>query len=200
MANYYDYIGVRPDATREEIEKAIALTEVRLKQTGAINSPQAEINLRNTRETLLDPELRKAYNEKLGLTSAIRAERKAVVERKLGARPARRWQLPQSSRTQRIIAMGVLIVVFGAYLGYTHWQATRIWPNGSVLLSIDDGQPDAVILDREADHVDFAGRHLPAYRIKVIKTGQIIWAGDKQVHAQWKRGGQAPASLLQDSK
>lgn len=64
MANYYDYISARPDATPEEIEKAIALTEVRLKQTGAINSPQAEINLRKTRETLLDPDLRKAYNEK----------------------------------------------------------------------------------------------------------------------------------------
>jgi hypothetical protein len=200
MANYYDYIGVKPDATREEIEKALALTEVRLKQTGAINSPQAEINLRNTRETLLDPELRKAYNKKLGLTSAIRAENKAAVERKIGARPARRWQIPQASRTQRIIAMGILIVVFGAYLGYTNWQASRIWPDGSVLLSVDDGQPDAVILSREADHVDVAGRHLPAYRIKVIKTGQIIWAGDKQIRAQWRLGGQAPASLTQEQR
>ena len=200
MANYYDYIGARPDATREEIEKAITLTEVRLKQTGAINSPQAEINLRNARETLLDPEVRKAYNEKLGLTSTIRAERKAVVERKIGARPARRWQVSHDSRTQRLLVLGLLILLLAAYLGYRHWEASRIWPDGSLLLSIDNGQPEAVILGRDSDHVDLAGRHLPAYKIKMIKTGIITWAGDKPVRAQWTLGGPAPASLMKESK
>jgi len=200
MANLYDYIGARPDATQEEIERAIALTEVRLKQTGAINSPQAEINLRKTRETLLNPDLRRAYNTKLGLTSVVRAEKTAVVERKIGARPAKRWQIPHDSRTQRLLVLGLLILVLVAYLGYRHWEASRIWPDGSILLSIDDGQPEAVILGRESDHVDFAGRHYPAYKIKMLKTGIITWAGDKPVRAQWNLGGPAPASLLKESK
>ena len=109
MANYYDYIGARPDATQAEIERAMTATEIRLKPTGAINTPQAEMNLRNIRETLLNMEPRKAYNERFGLTSAIRAEKKASVEKRLGARPTKRWRFPATSRSQNLIVLGLLL-------------------------------------------------------------------------------------------
>lgn len=200
MANYYDYIGARPDATQEEIQKAVAATEIKLKQTGAINTPQAEMNLRNIRETLLNAELRKAYNAKLGLTSSIRAEKKASGEKRLGAKPVRPWQRPGAARTQRLLVLVSLVLILGAYFGYTHWASGRVWPTGSYLVSVDGGVPEAVILERESSHLFSAGRSLPAYRVKMLKTGQITWATDRQAHVQWRLGDPAPASVLQEDK
>jgi len=200
MANYYDYIGVRPDATREEIEKALAATEIRLKQTGAINTPQTEVNLRNVRETLLEPELRRAYDKKLRLTGPVRPQSLTAAEKRLGARQAKQLRIPHLSRTQSLLILILLLLVFGSYFGYTLWVGNRVWPSGSYLLSVDNGRPEAVILDREPSHLFSAGRSRPAYRVKMLKTGEITWATDKQAHVQWRLGDPAPASLLQEEK
>jgi hypothetical protein len=144
--------------------------------------------------------LREAYNAKLGLTRSVRAENKAVVEKRIGARSPQRWHIPHLSHTQSLLVLVLLLLAFGTYFGYTRWEASRVWPTGSYLLSIDNGQPEAVILGRVSDHVDFSGRRVPAYRIKNLKTGQITWVTDKPAHAQWQLGNPAPASLLEETK
>lgn len=197
MATYYEFIGAKPDATQEEVAKLFEITERRLHQTGQINDERYEVALRKIRDVLLDPENRKAYDKKLGIVAKANPQRLSAGHQRVGAKASRPRFLPRIGTAQRVVIMGAILAVLAIVAGFSYWQSTRSWPTGHYLLRPGSGTAVAVILSREVVHVYPNGYRGPAYKVKILETGELMWATEAQIRTQWGLGGAAPASDLQ---
>lgn len=72
MVNFYEWLGIAPNASPMDIEKAIRL----LRQRGDVD----EKTLTQARNCLLDPKMRKVYDNKLGIKAGSRARTRSALK------------------------------------------------------------------------------------------------------------------------
>ena len=185
MPSLYEFIGARPDASLEEIQKRVKETEVRLKQTGEIYTEKYERLLHQARHTLLDPEARREYDKKFGFVKAAgakKAPRALAVKISPGLK-------------SKIIRIALLVAALGALAGFWIWKqrdALQTWPVGNYLRSRTNGQITAVLVERTDGYTFRNGKVGTAYRVKMLDTGELRWVGTGQLSAEFTLGSTAP--------
>lgn len=189
MPSLYEFIGARPDASLDEIQKRLSETEVRLKQTGEIYNEKYERLLHQVKHTLLDPEARREYDKKFGFARAAVAKKKSPLG---GVTISPGLQ----SKILKGAALILLVAALAGFWIWRQWDSLKPWPVGSYLRSTATGQVTAVLIDRTEGYTFRNGKVGTAYRVKMLDTGELRWVGPGQLHAEFRLGGKAPASEL----
>jgi hypothetical protein len=187
MPSLYDFIGAKPDASREDIARRLSETEVRLKQTGEIYNEKYERLLHQARHVLLDPEARREYDKKFGFAKAAAAKRKPPVL-------ALKISPSLKSKIIRISLLALLIAVLAGVWTWRQWDTLKPWPVGSYLRSSATGQITAVLVERTDGYRFRNGKVGTAYRVKMLDSGELRWVGAGQLHAEFRLGAMAPPS------
>ena len=189
MPSLYEFIGARPDASLDEIQKRLSETEVRLKQTGEIYNEKYERLLHQVKHTLLDPEARREYDKKFGFARAAVAKKKSPLGR-VTISPGLQSKIIKGA------ALVLLVAALAGFWIWRQWDSLQPWPVGSYLRSTATGQVTAVLIDRTEGYTFRNGKVGTAYRVKMLDTGELRWVGPGQLHAEFRLGSKAPASEL----
>ena len=185
MANLYEFIGAKPNASQREIQECIDRTRTRLRQTSEINEEEPANSLRKAEQVLLDPEIRREYNKRLGLHNVPPT---ADEVKQVGLPPA------DASRGKQIALLGLLFVVFAAILVFHYWDRLHPWPIGIYLRDARTGSQSAVLVGYTSSHLFPDGNHRPAYQVKMLADGRLRWVSVKQLHAEFNASSPAPPS------
>ena len=185
MADLYEFIGAKPNAHQKEIQGCIDQTRTRLRQTGEINEEVPANNLRKAEQVLLNPEIRREYDKRLGLNHVAPA---ADEVKQVSLPPA------DASRRKQIALLGLLFVVFAAILVFHYWDRLHPWPLGIYLRDSRTGSQAAVLVGYTSSHLFPDGNHRPAYQVKMLADGQLRWVSVKQLHAEFNASSPAPPS------
>jgi hypothetical protein len=188
IASLYDFIGAKPGASPEEIERLIHDTRTRFQQTGQLYKDSNEQRLAEVQRVLLDPEERAAYDTRHGIAAPALQETQPPPPSKIGIKPA-------TSR-QRVTLLAVLIAVFVVVIGFLSFRHFQHWPTGIYLNSVMNGQRVAVFLERESNHPFPNGKRLTACKVRMLDTDEIRWMSEAQLHAEFEKGPPAAPSDL----
>lgn len=198
MATYYDLLGIPPDATQEDIRRALAQMARRLKQTAQWELHQDQY--RKFEHTLLSPDLRLQYDEE----NRIRSPRKARPVPFRGA-PGSQSGSPRAPGPARrgLLWLGGATLAVGVACG-GWWLLGRLGQEvevGIYLLDPATGAPAAVVLAREEAHT-FPGkeRPVPAALVYSLARRQAAWIGEGVLDLEFRRGGPAPRALYEEGR
>lgn len=198
MATYYDVIGVAPDATREEIERACDRAQAHLEKSGQIEPYKGQ--LRKVRETLLNPDLRLDYNRRMALLQADASRKTAPAPS--NAQKSVEKALPlKAIRPPLLIGGLVVVALFAVYLLWHFVLGVPTPPDtGRYLLPLNGGEPVAVVIAHDPNHV-FDGKSSPAPAVLIFKLGdqRSAWLGDSVVGLVYKIGDPAPKNVVDDA-
>lgn len=83
--NLYDTLGIGPDATEEDIKKSAKKMMKSIRESDARNSEKNELLrfLKNTRNTLVDPQSREAYDRTIGIQTIYGSGRCVEPDRQI---------------------------------------------------------------------------------------------------------------------
>jgi hypothetical protein len=190
LANLYEFIGAKPNAPQTEIQKCIERTRTRLRQTGGIHEKETADDLRKAEQVLLNPEIRREYDKRLGLNNIPPP-----------AEEVRQVRLPHSgaSHGKQIALLGLLFVVFAAILAFHYWDRIHPWPTGIYLRDFRTGSQTAVLVGYTSSRLFPDGNHRPAYQVKMLANGRLRWVTVKQLHAEFNAGPPAPPSEREEA-
>ncbi len=192
MEDLYKFIGAKPNAPQKKIQECIERTRTRLRQTAEINEEEPANNLRRAEQVLLDPELRREYNRRLGLNNAPAPA--PAEEVKQVTSPA-----VDAARRKQASVLGLLILVFATILVIHYWDRIHPWPIGIYLRDSRTGSQSAVLVGYTSSHLFPNGNHQPAYQVKMLADGQLRWVSVKQLHAEFNAGTPAPPSKREEA-
>ncbi len=199
MPTYYDVIGVAPDAPVEEIARGCDRVQAQLEKSGQIEPYQSQ--LRKVRETLLNPDLRQNYNQKMGLLKGGAPPRAASAPPKKTA-PAKSAARLRGIRPPLLIGAIVVVALCAVYLLWHFVLGVPTPPDtGRYLLPPNGGQPVAVVIAHDPNHL-FEGNSSPSPAVLIYKLadGNASWLGDSVVGLVYRVGGPAPGDLVEKAR
>ena len=198
MPTYYDVIGVAPDATMDEIERACGRAQAHLEKSGQFEPYQSQ--LRKVRGTLLNPGLRLDYNRRIALLQAD-ASRKAAPSPSTAQKSVEKALPLKAIRPPLLIGGLVVVALFAVYFLWHFVLGVPTPPDtGRYLLPLNGGEPVAVVIAHDPDHV-FDGKSSPAPAVLIFKLGdqRAAWLGDSVVGLVYKIGDPAPKNVVDDA-
>ena len=192
MPNLYEYIGIRADATQEEIARAIELANIRWMQTGEINKRHIQEALRDAKEILMDPARRSEYDKDQKITETFKNNNSG---KSIGLKSNSPHLLTRLSAGQKAAILVILGIALLISLSRVFFLApVKDYPVGCYLLAKSGGKVVAILSNVAADHRFEDGRVTKGYEVLTIDTGQRTWMDIKKIRSDYSEGKHAPYS------
>lgn len=185
--NLYEFIGAKPGASPGDIERLIQITRTRLQQTGKLYQGGNEERLEEAHRVLMDPLERAAYDEKHGIVRPVGPS--SQPRNPIAA-------FKPTARRRQVMVQAFLLVLLVVVIGFFYLRHVTLWPTGTYLNSVVNGQRTAVFLKREAHHSFPNGKTMTACEVRMLDSGEIRWMSEKQLHAEFAQGPPAAPSDL----
>lgn len=186
MVTLYDFIGVKPDASQEQVTRAIEDTRRRFLMTGEMN--KSHDKLREVESTLGDPAERSAYNKKLGLPVP-----NSVAQAQLSP-PKRKVAVPLSPKRVKtsVAVLVVALLILGTYWTIKFAPRFRSFPVGCYLVHKSTGKAGGILTAKRAGYTFQDGSRGEAFEVLLLAKRERVWLSDADLRRLFNPGEAAP--------